>query len=84
MKAIFFSILIFNTAFFLWEYRIGAPEIYLPQEESEILGANTQQIILLPEEISDLGIEIAEEGDIHWYLMLRIQLTLSYPPSNTA
>jgi hypothetical protein len=61
MKAIFFSILIFNTAFFLWEYRIGAPEIYLPQEESEILGANTQQIILLPEEISDLGIEIAEE-----------------------
>jgi hypothetical protein len=27
----------------------------------EILGANTQQIILLPEEISDLGIEIAEE-----------------------
>ena len=26
-----------------------------------ILGANTQQIILLPEEISDLGIEIAEE-----------------------
>lgn len=60
MKALFFSILIFNTAFFLWEYRIGAPEIYYPQEEKQILVENTQQIIFLPEEMNALDIEVAE------------------------
>ncbi len=58
MKALFFSILTFNTAFFLWEYRKGAPEIYYPQEAVEVLAANTQQIIFLPSEIEELGIEI--------------------------
>ena len=58
MKALFFSILTFNTAFFLWEYRQGAPEIYYPQEAVEVLAENTEQIIFLPSEIEELGIEI--------------------------
>ncbi|MDC9729704.1 MAG: hypothetical protein PSN04_10345 [Methyloprofundus sp.] len=58
MKALFFSILIFNMAFFLWEYRKGAPEVYYPEEEHEILSDNTQQIIFLPEEMPERVTEI--------------------------
>jgi hypothetical protein len=46
VKFIFFLTVLINITFFLWEYRKGAPEVYLPQrlEHSQ---ADAQNIILL-------------------------------------
>ncbi|MBE0468468.1 MAG: hypothetical protein IBX55_03045 [Methyloprofundus sp.] len=50
MKFLFLSILLSNIVFFFWEYRKGAPEIYLPKNiESQTSNANPQQIFLLSE-----------------------------------
>ncbi len=46
MKFVFFLILLINIAFFLWEYRKGAPDIYLPPP-IEYSTRDTQKIILI-------------------------------------
>lgn len=50
MKFLFLSILLGNIVFFFWEYRKGAPEIYLPTSiENKAVNDNQQQIFLLSE-----------------------------------
>lgn len=46
MKFVFFLVLLINITFFLWEYRKGAPDIYLPPP-IESANSDTQKIILL-------------------------------------
>ncbi|OQK18259.1 hypothetical protein AU255_10640 [Methyloprofundus sedimenti] len=46
MKFIFSLVLLINITFFLWEYRKGAPDIYLPPP-IDSANSDTQKIILL-------------------------------------
>ena len=46
MKFVFFLSLLINIIFFLWEYRKGAPDIYLPPT-FEYSKSDTQKIVLL-------------------------------------
>jgi hypothetical protein len=63
VKFIFFLTVLINITFFLWEYRKGAPEVYLPQrlEHSQ---ADAQNIILLsnPPEIPEEKINSIDVG----------------------
>lgn len=63
MKFVFFLTLFINITFFLWEYRKGAPDIYLPPayKYSE---NDAQKIVLLsiPPEILKQSIKIADTG----------------------
>lgn len=50
MRFLFLSILLCNIVFFFWEYRKGAPEIYLPiSSENKVSNDNPSQIFLLSE-----------------------------------
>lgn len=53
MKFVFFLTLLVNIVFFLWEYRKGAPSVYLPPA-FEYSASDAQQILLLtkPPEIT--------------------------------
>ncbi len=48
MKFVFFLTLLVNIIFFLWEYRKGAPSVYLPPP-FEYSASDAQQILLLTE-----------------------------------
>ncbi len=59
MKFLFLSILLCNIIFFFWEYRKGAPEIYLPNSiENKLNNDNSSQIFLLSElPVKDISLE---------------------------
>ncbi len=62
MKVLFLCVFLINIIFFVWEYRKGAPEIYLPPNYEKSLGSAkyVQQIKLLTE-ISEIK-ELADQG----------------------
>ena len=51
MKFLFLSILLGNIVFFFWEYRKGAPEIYLPTDIERKASNDNQQLISVPSEL---------------------------------
>lgn len=63
MKFIFFLVLLINSIFFLWQYRKGAPEIYLPRLEKNS-SASTETIILL-DHLPEVAAEIATKVQIN-------------------
>jgi len=64
VKIIFFSILIFNTVFFLWEMRKGAPDIYTEQHQVIALESEAEQIIFLDNELNYSEIEAASMAEV--------------------
>ena len=68
MKFLFLSILLGNIIFFFWEYRKGAPEIYLPASiESKAGIDNHPQIFLLselPAKVVPLEIDSANNNEV--------------------
>jgi len=68
VKFLFLSILLCNIVFFFWEYRKGAPDIYLPASiESKASNDNQQQIFLLselPAKVVPLGGDSANNKEI--------------------
>jgi hypothetical protein len=68
VKFLFFSILLGNIVFFFWEYRKGAPEIYLPTDiERKASNDNQQQIFLLselPAKVVSLEIDSANNNEV--------------------
>ncbi len=54
MKVLFLGILLVNIVFFFWEYRKGAPDIYLPPNYDELIDSvNVVQQIMLLSEVQD-------------------------------
>jgi len=68
VKFLFLSILLGNIVFFFWEYRKGAPEIYLPTDiERKASNDNQQQIFLLselPAKVVPLEIDSANNNEV--------------------
>ncbi len=68
MKFLFLSILLGNIVFFFWEYRKGAPEIYLPISiENKAVNDNQQKIFLLselPAKVVPLEIDSANNKEV--------------------
>lgn len=69
MRFLFLSILLCNIVFFFWEYRKGAPEIYLPISiENKVSNDNPSQIFLLselPVKVSYLGGGTAGNSEVN-------------------
>jgi len=68
VKFLFLSILLGNIVFFFWEYRKGAPEIYLPISiENKAVNDNQQKIFLLselPAKVVPLEIDTANNSEV--------------------
>jgi len=68
VKILFLSILLGNIVFFFWEYRKGAPEIYLPISiENKAVNDNQQKIFLLselPAKVVPLEIDSANNKEV--------------------
>jgi len=68
VKFLFLSILLGNIVFFFWEYRKGAPEIYLPISiENKAVNDNQQKIFLLselPAKVVPLEIDSANNKEV--------------------
>jgi len=68
VKFLFLSILLGNIVFFFWEYRKGAPEIYLPTDiERKASNDNQQQIFLLselPAKVVPLEVDSANNHEV--------------------
>ncbi len=68
MKFLFLSILLGNIVFFFWEYRKGAPEIYLPTNIESKASNENQQIFLLselPAKVVPLEIDSANNNEVN-------------------
>jgi hypothetical protein len=69
VRFLFLSILLCNIVFFFWEYRKGAPEIYLPISiENKVSNDNPSQIFLLselPVKVSSLGGGTAGNSEVN-------------------
>jgi len=68
VKFLFLSILLGNIVFFFWEYRKGAPEIYLPTSvENKAVNDNQKKIFLLselPVKVIPLAIDSANNSEV--------------------